>query len=201
MKPSDHTGKCGDGPNCSSDEDPFSPQSFSECFQSKLLRTPLNVGYPRPLSDTFIHFRAYQLYSSNWPLSFRPRGFGAIYSLYIRALCLSSPLSLTPNQLNGASLRHSSSLLSVSKFSHQTTTKRAVPSLKFPTSVMNWYVETKRAAEEYQRVLGSVTRFPKAEETNSAINSFVDLCVAVWERGGCSETETGWVMEVCPRSL
>jgi hypothetical protein len=59
-----------------------------------------------------------------------------------------------------------------------------------------WYSEARRVAEDYQRILGKTTKFPRAGEQNVLVNRFVDLCVALWERGGCDEKEAEWVIAV-----
>lgn len=59
-----------------------------------------------------------------------------------------------------------------------------------------WYRDARDCAEQYQKVLEASTIFPRAGEVNHEVNHFVDLCMAVWERGGCSQEETSWLMEV-----
>lgn len=45
-------------------------------------------------------------------------------------------------------------------------------------------------------VLSVATVFPRAGEINHKVLDFVDLCVAIWEKGGQSEDEASWVIEV-----
>ncbi|KAG9033151.1 hypothetical protein FRB95_000493 [Tulasnella sp. JGI-2019a] len=59
-----------------------------------------------------------------------------------------------------------------------------------------WRDETRRISAELQSILGLITEFPRAGEVNHKVLDFVDLCVAVWQRGGAVESECAWVIDV-----
>lgn len=61
-----------------------------------------------------------------------------------------------------------------------------------------WREESRRAAAHLKVILGLITEFPRAGEVNHKVLDFVDLCVAVWEKGGAYESECSWVVDVSP---
>ena len=61
-----------------------------------------------------------------------------------------------------------------------------------------WYCECHSIADEYRRILDAVTKFPRAGEHNVLVSDFVEMCVAIWERGGSDESQTEWVIDVSP---
>jgi hypothetical protein len=67
-----------------------------------------------------------------------------------------------------------------------------------PAQKVAWYAECRVLAEEYRRILEVVTKFPKAGDQNTLVNDFVDMSIAIWERGGCDEAQTDWIIDVSP---
>ncbi|KAG9019248.1 hypothetical protein FRB90_004810 [Tulasnella sp. 427] len=58
-----------------------------------------------------------------------------------------------------------------------------------------WRDEGRRLASEMKVLLENITEFPRAGEVNHRVLDFVDLCVAVWEKGGSDETDASWVID------
>lgn len=108
-----------------------------------------------------------------WSPGFRPHGCRTALSLQLRALCLHPPFTPpTSLSINNNSTRSISS------------------------SRTTWHRDAQDCARYYQKVLESHITFPRAGERNDVVNDFVDMCMAIWERGGCMESEAPWVTEV-----
>lgn len=119
------------------------------------------------------YFKTYRDYAPKWTPGFRPYGCGMILSLQLRALCLHTPFPRpTSLSINNSSTRCKSS------------------------SQTSWHRDAQDCAEYYQKVLEAHVTFPRAGERNDVVNDFVDMCMAIWERGGCLESEAVWVTEV-----
>ncbi|KAG8875781.1 hypothetical protein FRB97_004721 [Tulasnella sp. 331] len=58
-----------------------------------------------------------------------------------------------------------------------------------------WRSESRRVAAELQGILGVITEFPRAGEVNHKVLDFVDLCMAVWQKGGSAESECAWIID------
>ncbi|KAF9509208.1 hypothetical protein BS47DRAFT_1397092 [Hydnum rufescens UP504] len=117
-------------------------------------------------------------------------GNGLIYTLFIRALCLSSSFTSLPQPMpiTPASLSTPISVADESGYSQAASSD--------PAQKVAWYAECRVLAEEYRRILEVVTRFPKAGEQNTLVNDFVDMSVGIWERGGCDEAQTDWIIDI-----
>lgn len=115
-------------------------------------------------SEAMRYLRLYSIYSCHWPANFRPTCRSAVYTLYMRSLCLCPP---------GAA----------------------------PTGFtkQGWREDARRVALDLKSILDVTTTFPRAGEVNHRVLDFVDLCVAVWEKGGAREKDAAWVVDVRKR--
>jgi hypothetical protein len=126
-----------------------------------------------PVDGAISYLNTYRNYALKWSPGFRPYGCGTVLSLQLRALCLHPPFPPpTSLSINNNSARSISS------------------------SRTAWHRDAQDCAQYYQKVLETHITFPRAGERNDVVNDFVDMCMAIWERGGCMESEAAWVTEV-----
>jgi hypothetical protein len=118
-------------------------------------------------------FSQYQTYSTYWPQTFRAKHRSTVAVLFIRALVLRARLTEHLPFILHAHFRPANSDVPVT-----------------PSTV------ARRAIQDYRDILNSSTRFPKAGECNIHVEELTDLCVAVWEAGGCKSSDAAWVMDV-----
>ncbi|KAF8321268.1 hypothetical protein DL93DRAFT_2052034 [Clavulina sp. PMI_390] len=147
----------------------------------RLLRRRAIVASQRlPVEVALPYLKIYRDYAYRWPPTFRPIGAAAVFSLYLRGLCLAPPFP-RPTSL---SISNSTSLPS--------PTSGSVVAARRKT----WYQDAHECAEQLQKTLEASTVFPRAGEVNWDVNDFVDLCMGIWERGGCDEQEAEWIIDV-----
>lgn len=154
---------------------------------------------PSPPEQALPYLRAYRRYCSHWPVTFRPLGTGLINTLLTIALCQTTPFPIPHNLSISNPSTHTSSADNADAYSSAPTTAATSETghHSINTSRAQWYRECRAIAEDYQKVLGAATQFPRAGERNVDVENFVDLVMGVWERGGCVEGETEWIIEVC----
>ncbi|KDQ07095.1 hypothetical protein BOTBODRAFT_192620 [Botryobasidium botryosum FD-172 SS1] len=128
-----------------------------------LRRAAILASTTKDIQEALRFLRLYTFYSSRWPSTFRPSSRGVVYTLCLRALCLTAPIPLKTSN----------------------------------SARQKWLEDSHRVAKEYKAVLHATKRFPRAGRINPAVLDFVDLCMAIWERGGCGESdaEIGWVVD------
>lgn len=126
-----------------------------------------NANNARPYLQTYCS------YAHRWTIPFRPRGVGIVHTLLLTSLALAPPFAL-PSSL--------------------TITNPVLLPSSLPRS--SWHRQAQSTADFYLKVLDASTKFPRAGEKNEHIHDFVDLCIAIWERGGCLESEAPWVIDI-----
>ncbi|KZO97334.1 hypothetical protein CALVIDRAFT_563124 [Calocera viscosa TUFC12733] len=120
------------------------------------------------ISNALQILRSYHLCSQWWAAAFRPFHRARSYSLFVRAICFSCPLDPETNTiLSNATM-----------------------------SLSSWVTEAKDVLHEYKNILQATTVFPRAGQVNTKVVDFADLCMAVWERGGESEDEAPWIIDL-----
>ncbi|KZT54059.1 hypothetical protein CALCODRAFT_485892 [Calocera cornea HHB12733] len=112
--------------------------------------------------------RSYHLCSQWWAAAFRPFHRPRAYALFVRALCFCCPLDVDTNTI--------------------------LPSASM--SLSSWMSEAKDALHEYKNILQATTVFPRAGQVNTKVVDFADSCMAVWEKGGESEDEAPWLIDL-----
>ncbi|KAG8896450.1 hypothetical protein FRB99_008885 [Tulasnella sp. 403] len=87
--------------------------------------------------------------------------------------------------------------LAVSRASPQGKAKLDLFSKYRPNPVTKsvWREEARKAIIDLRGILEITTTFPRAGEVNHRVLDLVDLCMAIWEKGGSDEIEAGWVID------
>jgi hypothetical protein len=115
-------------------------------------------------------FSHYRTCSIHWPTKFKTEQRSTVVVLHLRALILRARI-LSSNSPDRTSLDAD----------------------KLPPA---WLSDARPVINEYRAILSICTRCPKAGESNTRVEDFVDLCVAVWEAAGAIGDHTSWVIDV-----
>ncbi len=143
-------------------------------LSTSLLRASiLSASGNKPdMDQTLRILRTYHLVARCWPSGFKMKQRGFMMGLYLRGLHARFP----GDEENGSKAGSESGLFLMSVQSKGATGG---------SKVAVWNQEVREAIQSRQGSLSETTKFPRAGEVNHQVESFMDDCVSLWERGGC----------------
>jgi hypothetical protein len=132
-----------------------------------LCRGAILTGRTGDIDPCLRFLRTYHLLSQSWPGSFRPLQQQLMLNLYMRALRVSYPASKLAVPQKG--------------YKWFLTGKEE---MGVGTSAEIWSREMRSVLGHGKTLLTVTTSFPKAGDVNVPVETFVNECVVLWEKGG-----------------